>query len=247
MSPIPKSRPQNYQNHVKEEMEGCKMKNCISINLKKNEILIKISENAEQREIIESLKKKIPELKKLYKDEKTPITVTGKILKNKEIDEIQNLIKEKIDVEIEFDMPKALGLSSITRTFNREIGISETKFHRGSLRSGQKLETEGSLVILGDVNSGAEVMASENIVVLGCLRGLAHAGAKGNKQAIISAGLLDTVQIRIANIVKKIDRDEEPMHKQAYVFVDNDSIIIEWFLMKDKIYLTRLLLAKLTL
>lgn len=203
------------------------MKNCISINLKKNEILIKISENAEQREIIESLKKKIPELKKLYKDEKTPITVTGKILKNKEIDEIQNLIKEKIDVEIEFDMPKTLGLSSITRTFNREIGISETKFHRGSLRSGQRLETEGSLVILGDVNSGAEVMASENIVVLGCLRGLAHAGAKGNKQAIISAGLLDTVQIRIANIVKKIDRDEEPMHKQAYVFVDNDSIIIE--------------------
>lgn len=203
------------------------MKNCISINLKKNEILIKISENAEQREIIESLKKKIPELKKLYKDEKTPITVTGKILKNKEIDEIQNLIKEKIDVEIEFDMPKTLGLSSITRTFNREIGISETKFHRGSLRSGQRLETEGSLVILGDVNSGAEVMASENIVVLGCLRGLAHAGAKGNKQAIISAGLLDTVQIRIANIVREIDRDEEPMHKQAYVFVDNDSILIE--------------------
>lgn len=203
------------------------MKNCVSINLKKNEILIKISENAEQREIVESLKKKIPELKKLYKDEKTPITVTGKILKNKEIDEIQNLIKDKIDVEIEFDMPKALGLSSITRTFNKEIGISETKFHRGSLRSGQKLETEGSLVILGDVNSGAEVMASENIVVLGSLRGLAHAGAKGNKQAIISAGLLDTVQIRIANIVKEIDRDEEPMHKQAYVFVDNDSIIIE--------------------
>lgn len=203
------------------------MKNCVSINLKKNEILIKISENAEQREIVESLKKKIPELKKLYKDEKIPITVTGKILKNKEIDEIQNLIKDKIDVEIEFDMPKALGLSSITRTFNKEIGISETKFHRGSLRSGQKLETEGSLVILGDVNSGAEVIASENIVVLGSLRGLAHAGAKGNKQAIISAGLLDTVQIRIANIVKEIDRDEEPMHKQAYVFVDNDSIIIE--------------------
>ncbi len=203
------------------------MKNCVSINLKKNEILIKISENAEQREIVESLRKKIPELKKLYKDEKTPITVTGKILKNKEIDEIQNLIKDKIDVEIEFDMPKALGLSSITRTFNKEIGISETKFHRGSLRSGQKLEAEGSLVILGDVNSGAEVMASENIVVLGSLRGLAHAGAKGNKQAIISSGLLDTVQIRIANIVKEIDRDEEPMHKQAYVFVDNDSIIIE--------------------
>ena len=203
------------------------MKNCISINLRKNEILIKISDEAEQNEILYSLRKKLPELKKMYKNEKTPIKVTGKILKNKEIDEIQEFIKRYIDVEIDFDTPKSLGLSNIKRTFNKEIAISETKFHRGSLRSGQKMETEGSLVIIGDVNSGAEVMASDNIVVLGALRGLAHAGAKGNKQAIISAGLLDTVQIRIANIVKEIDRDEEPLHKQAYVSVINDQIVIE--------------------
>lgn len=203
------------------------MKNYVSINLKKDEILIKLSDEASQEEIVQGLKKKIPELKKLYKDEKTPIRVTGKVLKNKEIDEIQNLIKNKIDVEIDFDTPKTLGLHSIKKVFDKEIETSETTFHRGSLRSGQKLETEGSLVILGDVNSGAEVVASDNIVVLGNLRGLAHAGAKGNKQAIIAAGLLDTVQIRIANIVKEIDRDEEPLHKQAYVFVNEDKIIIE--------------------
>lgn len=202
-------------------------RNCVSINLKKNEIVIKLNETAEQIEIVENLKKKLPELKKLYKDEKTPIKVTGKVLKNKEIDEIQELIKGKIDVEIDFDMPKSLGLHSIKKTFEREIATSETKFHRGSLRSGQKLETEGSLVIIGDVNSGAEVMASDNIVVLGSLRGLAHAGAKGNKQAIVAAGLFDAVQIRIANIVKEIDREEEPMHKQAYISVVEDKIIIE--------------------
>ncbi len=204
-----------------------KIKNCVSINLRKNEILIKISDDAEQKDIIENLRKKLPELKKMYKNEKTPIMVTGKILKNKEIDEIQELIKHNIDVEIDFDMPKALGLANITRTFNKEIAISETKFHRGSLRSGQKMEVEGSLVILGDVNSGAEVMASDNIVVLGALRGLAHAGAKGNKQAIISAGILDTVQIRIANVIKEIDRDEEPLHKQAYVSIIDNEIVIE--------------------
>ena len=201
--------------------------NYVSINLRKDEILIKLDENAEQEQIISALKKKLPELKKLYKDEKTPIRVTGKVLKNKEIDQIQELIKEKIDVEIEFDMPKSLGLSSIKRAFDKEIAMSETKFHRGSLRSGQKMETEGSLVILGDVNSGAEVMASDNIVVLGALRGLAHAGAKGNKQAIIAAGLFDSVQVRIANIVKEINRDEEPMHKQAYLSVVDDKIVIE--------------------
>lgn len=203
------------------------MRSYVSVNLKKDYIVIKISENAEQEQIMSSLKRKLPDLKKLYKDEKTPIRVVGKVLKNKEIDEIREIIKNSIDVDIEFDMPKSLGLSSITRTFNQEVAISETKFHRGSLRSGQRLETEGSIVILGDVNSGAEVVASDNIVVLGNLRGLAHAGAKGNKNAIVAAGNLDTVQIRIANVIKEIDRDEEPLHIQAYVFIEDDKIIIE--------------------
>ncbi|MCI8470862.1 MAG: hypothetical protein HFJ35_05245 [Clostridia bacterium] len=203
------------------------MKNCVSIHLKKNELIIKLSQEAEQVEIIEALNKKMTELKKLYKDDKTPMTITGKILKNKEMDEIKQVIKSKIDVDIEFDIPKGLGLHSIRETFEKEIATSETKFHRGSLRSGKKIETEGSLVIIGDVNSGAEVIASDNIIVLGALRGLAHAGAKGNKQAIIAAGLVDTVQIRIANVVKEIDREEEPMHKQSYVSLKENEIIIE--------------------
>ena len=203
------------------------MKNCVYINLKKDIIIIKIDEKAEQQEIIENLKRKIPELKKLYKEEKTPIKVTGKVLKNKEIDEIKRLIKDNIDVDIEFDMPKTLGLHSIKRTFIQDIEISETMFHKGSLRSGKRIESEGSIVILGDVNAGAEVIASDNIVVLGTLRGLAHAGAKGNRKAIISAGILDTVQLRISNIVKEINRDEEPMHKQAYVFINKNEIVIE--------------------
>lgn len=203
------------------------MSNCININIKKDEIIIKISDKAGQREIVNELKKKIIQLKKLYQDEKTPIKVTGKILKNKEIDEIQQIIKAKIDVDVDFDMPKSLGLASITKAFKQEIAMSETEFHRGSLRSGQKIETDGSIVIIGDVNSGAEVIASDNIVVLGNLRGLAHAGAKGNKNAIIAAGLVDTVQIRISNIVKEINRDEEPMHKQACISIIDENIVIE--------------------
>ena len=202
------------------------MRNCISINLKKNELVMKIKEDANYDEIVESLKKKLTELKKLYKEEKTPIRVIGKVLKNREIDELQDIIKDVIDVDIDFDMPKSLGLASITKTFEQEIAVSETKFHRGSLRSGQRLEVEGSIVIIGDVNSGAEIMASDNIVVLGTLRGLAHAGAKGNKQAVIAAGLFDPAQVRIANIVKEINRDEEPLHKNSYIYVENDKIII---------------------
>lgn len=199
---------------------------CININLKQDCSIIKISEEASQQEIIKSLSEKLPELKHLYQDEKTPIKITGKILKNKEIEEVKKLIKEQIDVEIIFDMPQTLGLSGIVRAYEKDINFSETKFFKESLRSGQRIEEEGSIVILGDVNSGAEVIASENIVVLGKLRGLAHAGAKGNQKAIISAGELDTVQIRIANIVKQLNR-ENSSQTMAYISIQNNKIVIQ--------------------
>lgn len=204
------------------------MKNCINVSQKNNLVVIKINPEAKIEDIIPQIRKKVIQLQKIYKDEKTtPIMVTGKVLKNKEIDEVEEIIKSRLDVEVDFDMPKELGLHNIKRTFIQEVSVSETKFHRGSLRSGQKIEEDGSIVIIGDVNSGAEVVAADNIVILGTLRGLAHAGAKGNTKAIIAAGKLDTVQLRIANIVKEIDRDEEPMHRQAYVYIEDDKMIIE--------------------
>lgn len=201
--------------------------NCISINLKKDEVLIKIDDNASQGEIVSELNKKLRELKKMYKEEKTPIRVTGKILANKEIEEIKKIIKSKIDVKVKFDSPTTLGLHSITRSYKKDVGTSETTFHKGSLRSGQRLEVEGSLVIIGDVNSGAEVIAADNIAIIGTLRGLAHAGAKGNKDAIITASTLDAVQLRISNIVKEMDIDSDFVYDNAYIFVDDDKIIIE--------------------
>lgn len=201
--------------------------NNISINLKKEAVIIKIDDNAPQRKIISELTKKLKDLKKMYQEEKTPIRVVGKVLTNKELEEIKKIIKKEIDVEISFDTPTTLGLHSITRSYKRDVGKSETTFHRGSLRSGQKLEVEGSIVVIGDVNSGAEVIAADNIAVIGNLRGLAHAGAKGNQNAIIAASTLDAVQLRISNIVREIDREEEGTRYHAFVYVDEDKIVIE--------------------
>lgn len=203
------------------------MKNYITIQTKKDSVTIKISEEATQEEILKDLKNKLPELKKLYKDDTTPILITGKIIKNDEMDEIKEIIQGTLQVEIEFDSPRILGLHGIKKTFNKDIATSETQFHRGSLRSGQKIEYEGSLVILGDVNAGAEVLAGENIVVLGILRGMAHAGAKGNKEAIIAAASIESPQIRIANIVKEIERAEVKEDLKTYAYVDDETVVLE--------------------
>lgn len=209
------------------------MRSCVKISGEKDKILIKLKEEALQEEIMESLKKKLTELKKLYKEANTPIFITGKILKNSEMLAIKNLINSKIDVKVDFDSPKTLGLHGIKKSFDKEIESSDTKFFRGSVRSGQRIEYEGSIVVLGDVNGGAEIIAGDNVVIVGVLRGLAHAGAKGNKKAIIAAASIECKQIRIANIIKEMEDeyDEEgnliiPARK-TYASVEEEKIILE--------------------
>ena len=209
------------------------MRSQVKVNLTNENLIIKLNEEASQKEIVESLKKKITELKKLYKDSKTPILVTGKVLKESEKIEIKNIILEKINVKVSFDVPQELGLHGIKKSFSQEIESSQTKFHRGAIRSGQRIEYEGSIVVLGDVNGGAEVIAGDNVVVLGVLRGLAHAGARGNKKAVIAAASIDCKQIRIADIIKEMEdeKDEDgniiASSRKTYAFVEEDKLILE--------------------
>lgn len=79
----------------------------------------------------------------------------------------------------------------------------ETVTIRRNLRSGQKVEHKGNIVVLGDINPGAEVVAGGNILVMGILRGLAHAGAQGDIHAAVAALRLQPTQLRIANHITR--------------------------------------------
>ncbi|HEX7003990.1 MAG TPA: septum site-determining protein MinC [Trueperaceae bacterium] len=75
----------------------------------------------------------------------------------------------------------------------------ETRIISRTVRSGAKLESSGSIVVLGDVNAGAELIANDDIIVVGSLRGLAHAGAAGNENAVIWAQQILSPQLRIGS------------------------------------------------
>ncbi len=81
-----------------------------------------------------------------------------------------------------------------------EAGAS-TLYHTGTLRGGQFLQHAGNIVVVGDVNPGAEVVASGDIVVFGALRGVAHAGAHGDARAKVYALELAPTQLRIATFI----------------------------------------------
>ena len=75
----------------------------------------------------------------------------------------------------------------------------ETVIVARTVRSGARVESSGSIIVIGDVNAGSELIAEDDIIVLGALRGVAHAGAAGNENAIVWAQQLLSKQLRIGN------------------------------------------------
>ena len=200
------------------------MKSCLRISSTKEEIKIVINANAKYNEVLEEFKIKLPRIKKYYEKDKKPMRILGKdFLENEKI-AIRAVLRPEIEEKISFgEDSEVLGLHAIKRTFESSVEVSETKFIRGNLRSGQREEFSGSIAILGDLNYGAEVIAGDNIIVTGRIRGVAHAGANGNKKAIITANSIDATQVRISNIVKEIPDND---YKLPVVYLDGENIEI---------------------
>ncbi len=200
------------------------MLNNIKISQTTNEIILNVNVIAEINEIMEELQSKLPKLRDFYQTSTIPMRVTGRLFTESEIKKVRSAINAEIPVEIKFDdISDLLGLHAIKRTFEVETDISETKFIQNSLRSGHKEEYPGSIVVCGDVNFGAEVVAGGNIMILGALRGVAHAGANGNTMAMISANNIDVTQIRIANLVREVG---EKVDKCPICKIEKNEIII---------------------
>ena len=116
------------------------------------------------------------------------------------------------------------------RVYDQLVPMNEeTRFIRHTLRSGQiERALEGNMVILGDVNPGAEVVAAGDIIVLGTLRGVAHAGALGNTSSVIFALNLLPTQLRIGRFITRAPAEQQHQHQRAEIArVLEDAIIVE--------------------
>ena len=111
-------------------------------------------------------------------------------------------------------------------------GREATCIIRHSLRSGQiERFFEGNIVLFGDVNPGAEVIAGGDVVILGRLRGLAHAGALGNVESVIVAMNLTPTQLRIGHLITRPPKNNFGKRKMQpeIACIENGSISVKAF------------------
>lgn len=96
-----------------------------------------------------------------------------------------------------------------------------------TLRSGQRVVHDGSVVVIGDVNPGAQVIAGEDIIIMGACRGVAHAGASGNEAATITAAKILATQLRIAGLIARAPDKVDKSANLETARIKDGTVIIE--------------------
>ena len=121
---------------------------------------------------------------------------------------------------------------------NMLLSLKSTKrddvLHKGTVRSGDRISSNGNLCIIGDVNPGAIVSAKKNIYVWGKLLGIAFAGKDGDKNASIASLYLKPVQLRIADVIAIGPEDKPKNHYPEIAVIDEKTIAIKPFLIENK-------------
>ncbi len=179
-------------------------------------LVIRIPENKNFEKSIKELEKK---LSSAFFKGSLAIIEHNKALSKEEKEKIEELLK-KHNTGI-------LAYRQLSNSNNLKEKKS-LKIINKTVRSGQRIEYDGDVLIIGDVNPDAYVIASGNIIVMGTLRGIVHAGANGDETAVVMALKLKPQQLRIASCITR--SPDEPLGEPEYpekAFIENNQIFIE--------------------
>lgn len=171
-------------------------------------------------DLIDELKAKLSQ--KYYKNEGAPEVSVNVELGNRYVNEEEQKLIEQTITEGKNLIVEKFSSNVITKE-EAEAERRRTTVHSLAriVRSGQVLEIEGDLLLIGDINPGGAVISTGNIFVLGAIRGMAHAGSLGNRDAVICASVMAPSQLRIADLLKEEpNRQEQEEREMECAYID---------------------------
>lgn len=205
-------------------------------------IVLILDDSLPFEELLEEISRKFQASAGFFKGASLVLAFEGRTLSPEEIRRMTDTITDAIPVSIACVVDKEgmteEALRDMLEKYVKNLNDNTGNFYRGTLRSGQVLESERSIIVIGNVNYGAKVVSEGNIIVLGSLKGIAEAGVGSRKgEAYIVALEMDPLQLRIGEHIarspdnpgpkkekkKKHSEDMEPM----IAFVEEGTIYIE--------------------
>lgn len=215
----------------------------------KDGIEIHLDEKTSYESLRKELVEKLKQNGSFFKDQDVRITITGKKLSQAQFNGIKRIFVMDYGIrsvyeEEEFDRlreqeeeQRAIAAQKIPFGLKDEYEDDtdsgfmhrfekESIFIRNTVRSGQRIECPGDIVVIGDVNPGAEVIAGGSIAVFGRLRGLAHAGCEGRKDVCIAAMHMCPKQMRLSGKVVTFPNDRQDVQTAEVAELRGGKVVI---------------------
>lgn len=190
-------------------MDNNRIKNSVIIKSYKNGLAVYLDAEMEFQKLYEQVSEKFKDSARFFGDMRVAVSFEGRSLTARE----ENLLVDAICRNSSLNVVCVVGkdehkdqmFQNTMEAFEKYFPKAENagQFYRGSLRKGQILETEGSIVVIGDVEEGCSVISSKDIIVLGRLSGNAYAGGDGNGEHFIAALEMAPQKLKIGDFKYK--------------------------------------------
>ena len=215
----------------------------VVIKSNKHGLIVVLDEKTEWEILKKDVAEKFKSSAKFFGDARMALCFQGRKLSFDEELELSDTISSNCQIRVvcivdENEATEQIMKQAVERQQGGDgdlMNLQDGRFYKGTLRSGQVLESETSIIILGDVNPGARVISKGNVIVLGTLKGNVYVGASGNESAFVAALSMDPMQIRIGDVIAR-SSDSRPVRsarkKKAdetpkIAFVEEGNIYIE--------------------
>ncbi len=182
------------------------MKQSVIIKSFPNGIVLHLSGSDTFEEILQETAIRFRESRNFFKDARMALSIKGRRLTEEEENALLNIISENSDIHIlclvsddedtDRRFVKAISETDFSEDGN---GNSAGQFYKGTLKNGEVLETESSIVILGDVYPGSAIISARDIIVLGGLYGEAYAGGNGSNGHYVAALEMSPEKLKIGD------------------------------------------------
>ncbi len=179
------------------------MRNAVVIKGNKAGMSVYLDPEISFPDLLAAVEKKFKETARFWGSAQMTLTLEGRSLTADEEFQLVNTITENSGIEIlcliDSDANRIERCEKALNEKLMDLSSNTGQFFKGTLRDGDVLESEASIVIIGDVERGGKVAAKGNIIVLGSLKGAALAGVSGNINAVVVALEMAPNQVKIAD------------------------------------------------
>lgn len=208
------------------------MSGTVVIKSNKSGMSVFLDSDVEFEQLLCDIALKFKESAKFWGSVQMTLTLEGRKLTPREEFQIVNVITEHSQIEILCLIDRdANRMKQCEKALNEklmELSSTTGQFFRGNLQEGESLESESSIVIIGDVCRGARVTAKGNVIVLGKLSGSVTAGVAGNRETVIVAFEMAPSQLRIADYYTRCREKERRLGRGPMIAcVENCTIIVK--------------------